>query len=73
VQKPTHALQSGKGQDNTFDLISKWARTLLSLIYFSWDIYRDVLPLKKIQISKMISDTLLWARGADTHPGTSVN
>jgi hypothetical protein len=28
---------------NTFNLIPKWARTLLSLIYFSWDIYRDSL------------------------------
>jgi hypothetical protein len=28
---------------NTFNLNPKWARTLLSLIYFSWDIYRDPL------------------------------
>jgi hypothetical protein len=26
---------------NTFDLNPKWVRTLPSLIYFSWDIYRD--------------------------------
>jgi hypothetical protein len=45
VQTPTQALQSGKGPDNAFDWNPKWARTLPSLIYFAWDIYRD--PLKK--------------------------
>jgi hypothetical protein len=53
VQKPTQALQSAKGPGNTFDLNLKWARTLPSLIYFSWDIYRD-------PSSKLIFDTLLW-------------
>jgi hypothetical protein len=32
---------SVKDAGNTFNLRSKWARTLPSLIYFSWDIYRD--------------------------------
>jgi hypothetical protein len=41
VQKPTQALKSVKGPGNTFDGNPKWARTLPSLIYFSWNIYRD--------------------------------
>ena len=41
VQKPTQALKSVKGPGNTFNWNPKWARTLPSLIYFSWDIYRD--------------------------------
>jgi hypothetical protein len=45
VQKPTQAHKSVKGPGNTFDLTPKWSRTLPSLIYFSWDIYRD--PLYK--------------------------
>jgi hypothetical protein len=61
VQKPTQALQSVKGPGNTFDLNSKWARTLPSLIYFSWDIYTDPPSIKKNQISKLIFETLLWA------------
>jgi hypothetical protein len=54
-------LTSAKGRGNTFDLNPKWSRTLPSLIYVSWDIYRD--PLHKVffQISKLIFDTLLWA------------
>jgi hypothetical protein len=47
VQKHTQAHQSVKGPGNTFDLNSKWSRTLPSLIYFSWNIYRDSPPLKK--------------------------
>jgi hypothetical protein len=35
VQKPTQALKSLKGTDNTFDVNPKWARTLPSRIYFS--------------------------------------
>jgi hypothetical protein len=50
VQKPTQALQSVKGPSNTFDLNPKWSRTLPSLIYFSWDIYRDPPPLKNSNI-----------------------
>jgi hypothetical protein len=53
VQKPTQALQSVKGPGNTLDLNLKWARTLPSFIYFSWDIYKD-------PSSKLIFDTLLW-------------
>jgi hypothetical protein len=41
VQKPTQALTSVKDLDNTVDLNPKWARTLPSGIYFSWNIYRD--------------------------------
>ena len=44
VQKPTQAFKSVKGPSNTFDLSTKWLRTLPSLIYFSWDIYRDPPP-----------------------------
>jgi hypothetical protein len=40
------SLRSVKGLGNTFDLMPKWSRTLPSLIYFSWDIYRDP-PLHK--------------------------
>jgi hypothetical protein len=40
VQKPTQALKSVKGPDNTFDLNPKWERTLPSVGNFSWDIYR---------------------------------
>jgi hypothetical protein len=50
VQKPTQALQSVKDPDNTFDLNPKWSRTLPSLIYVSWDIYRDPLHKKKSNI-----------------------
>jgi hypothetical protein len=45
VQKPTQAFQSVKGLANTFDWNPKWERTLLFLIYLSWDIHRD--PLHK--------------------------
>jgi hypothetical protein len=49
VQKPTQALKSVKNPGNTFDLNPKWSRTLPSLIYFSWDIYRDPPSIKKIK------------------------
>ena len=49
VQKPTQALQSVKGAANTFDWNPKWAITLPSLIYFSWDIYRDPPPQNKFK------------------------
>jgi hypothetical protein len=52
VQKHTQALQSVKDPGNTFDKNPKWSRTLPSLIYFSWDINRDHLSIKKNQISK---------------------
>jgi hypothetical protein len=61
VQKPTQALKSVKDPGNTFDLNPKWARTLPSLIYFSWDINRDHPSIKKNQISKLIFDTQLRA------------
>jgi hypothetical protein len=57
VHKPIQELQSVKGPANTFDQNPKWARTLSSLIYFAWDIYRDPPPQKKFQISKLIFDT----------------
>jgi hypothetical protein len=51
--KPTKALKSVKGPGNTFDLNLKWSRTLPSLIYFSWDIYRDPPSIKKISNIKV--------------------
>jgi hypothetical protein len=53
VHKPTQALKSVKDPDNTFDLNLKWARTLPSLIYFSWDIYRAPYSTKKYSIIKV--------------------
>jgi hypothetical protein len=44
VQKPTQALKSVKVPGNTFDLNPLWTRTFPSLIYFSWNIYRDPPP-----------------------------
>ena len=70
VQNLTQALQSIKGQGNTFDLIPKCATTLPSLIYCSLDINRDPPQQYFFQISKLIFDTLLWVWGAETHPGT---
>jgi hypothetical protein len=61
VEKPIQALQSAKDPENTFDINPKWARTLPSLIYFSWHIYTDPPLHTKIFISKLILDTLLWA------------
>jgi hypothetical protein len=61
VQKPAQALQSVKRPANTFDLNPKWARTLLSLIYFSWDIYIETASTNKISNIKVIIDTLQWA------------
>jgi hypothetical protein len=49
VQKPTQALQTVKGPGNTFDWNPKWAKTLPSLIYLSWDINRDPLHKQKIK------------------------
>ena len=60
MRKPTQAFKSVKDPGNIFDWIPKWARTLPSLIHFSWDIYRDPPPSKK-NISMLIYDTLLWA------------
>jgi hypothetical protein len=45
----------------------------ISTIYFSRDIHRDLPPQKKMQISKLIFETLLWASGAETTPGTEVH
>jgi hypothetical protein len=67
VQKPTQALKSVKGPRNIFEWNPKRARTLPSLIYFSWNIYRSPLHNFFFQISKLIFDTLLWAWGAETH------
>jgi hypothetical protein len=49
VQKPTQELKSVKDPGNTFDLIPKRSRTLPSLIYFSWNIYRDPLHKRKFK------------------------
>jgi hypothetical protein len=62
LHKPTHALKSLKGPGNTLDLNPKRARTLPSLIYFSWHIYRNPPPDFIFQISNLIFDTLLWAK-----------
>jgi hypothetical protein len=51
VQEPTQALKSVKGPGNIFAGTPKWARTLPSLIYFSWDIYRDPPSIKKSNIN----------------------
>jgi hypothetical protein len=48
-EKPTQALQSVKGPGNTFDWKPKWSRTLPSLIYCSWNIYRNPLHKKKFK------------------------
>jgi hypothetical protein len=42
--KTTQALKAVKITGNTFDLNPKWARTLPSIIYFSWDINRNPPP-----------------------------
>jgi hypothetical protein len=70
VHYPTSALKSVKDPCNTFKLNSMWARTLPSLIYFTWDIYRGSTFTICFQISKLIFDTLLWAWGALFHLGT---
>jgi hypothetical protein len=55
VQKTIQALKSVKDPSNTFDLNPKWSRTLPSLIYFSWDIYRDPPSIIKNQIGGGVS------------------
>jgi hypothetical protein len=50
VQKLTQALKSVKGPGNTFDLNPKWSRIVPTLIYCSWDIYRDPLHKNKSNI-----------------------
>jgi hypothetical protein len=54
--KPTQSLKSVKGSGNTFDINPKWTRTLPSLTYCSWDIYRD--PLSTIFFSNIKVD--IW-------------
>jgi hypothetical protein len=49
VHNSTQELTSVNGVGYTVDLISKWVRTLPSLIYFSWDIYRDPLHKNKFK------------------------
>jgi hypothetical protein len=53
MQKPTLELQSVKDPDNTFDVNLKSARTLSTLIYFSWDIYKEPHSTKKNSIIKV--------------------
>jgi hypothetical protein len=60
VHYPTQALKSVNDRGKTFNSNRKWARTLPFLIYFSWDIYRDPLSIIVFQISKLISDTLIF-------------
>jgi hypothetical protein len=63
VQKHTQAPKSDKGPGNTFDWNPKWARTLPSLIYCSWNIYRDPPPLKNVQILMLISCDVISGQG----------
>jgi hypothetical protein len=67
VQNPTHSLKSVKDPGNTFELNPKWERTLPSFDNF----YGIFIALPKIEITKLIFDTLLRAWGAESHPGTS--
>ena len=55
---------SAKGSDETFELSSKWARTMpLGIVH---GIYIEPPPPKgKIKISKLIFDTLMWTGGAE--------
>ena len=68
VQNTTKALKWVKGPCNTFDIHSKWSRTLLSVGNLSWNINRT--PHHQIKRSKLIFDILLRAWGAESHPGT---
>jgi hypothetical protein len=60
VQKTNQALQSVNNSGNTFDLISKWAITLPSLIYFSWVFIETLKPTAGCQISTLIFEIYLW-------------
>jgi hypothetical protein len=53
VQKTTQALMSVKGMGNIFDPNPEWTNTLQSLIYLSWDIYRDHPSTKNISNIKL--------------------
>jgi hypothetical protein len=53
VLKPTQALKSVKGMGNIFDPNPEWTNTLQSLIYLSWDIYRDHPSTKNISNIKL--------------------
>ena len=46
VQNPSQALKSVKGPDNTFDLNTKWERTLSSFGNILWDSYSPRLKSK---------------------------
>jgi hypothetical protein len=65
VHNPTHALKSVKGPGNTFDLNPKWERTLPSFDNF----YGIFIALPKIEITKLIFDTLLWGFKSKVLPG----
>jgi hypothetical protein len=62
---PPRHLSQLKAHGNTFELNSKWSRTLPSVCNFSWNIYTasppNPSPPSQIQISKLIVDNLLWA------------
>jgi hypothetical protein len=53
-------IQSVKGSDYIIHWSRKWARTLPSLTYFSWDIHRDPPPQNKFQISLIFDFFLEW-------------
>jgi hypothetical protein len=69
VQKPTQALQSVKGPTNIFDWNPKCVRTLPSLIYVSWYIYRD--PPSKILVGPL-TDWSAWVGFCTSSPQQSV-
>ena len=69
VEKPTQELQSVKGPTNTFDWNPKWLRTWLSLIYFSWDIFRDPLHKRKFKYQSWYLTTYCGLEVQKTNQG----
>ena len=70
-RNPTQAFNSVKEQDQYLYLWPQvWARTLPSFGIFFMRIFIETPtpPQKKIEISKLIFDTLLWAWGAENPP-----
>jgi hypothetical protein len=68
---------SVKDPSNTFDLIPKWSRTLPSLIYFSWNIYRngkvlDHLRFKSKVFPGSLTDLSAWVGFCTSNPQEGV-
>jgi hypothetical protein len=77
VQKPTQALNSGKGPGNTFDINHKWSRTLPSLIYCSWDNIKDGKVLDHLGINSKVlpgplTDLSVWVGFCTSSPQLGV-